>query len=186
MSRIVNIDYSDYLGLTAELCRQISLDNWRPDYIVGLARGGLVPATYISQYFNIPMYGLKVSLRHGAEDTESNLWMAEDAFGYVDKEDRGETDAWSDSEARSNILIVDDINDSGATIKWLKQDWEASCMGAVAADIWSGIWSSNVRFAVLVNNETSEFKDINYAARTVNKLDDPQWIVFPWEEWWKR
>lgn len=168
-----------------ELLRQMCLEQWRPDYVVGLTRGGLTPAVLISQYLNVPMHALKVSLRDGQNDCESNLWMAEEAFGYVNEEDRGETVNWSNPAARRNILIVDDINDSGATINWLKQDWEAGCMGTMAPDIWKEIWGSNVRFAMLVNNESSEFKDVNYAAQTVNKLEDPQWIVFPWEEWWQ-
>ena len=186
MTKETVIPYSEYVGLTADLCRQIVNDKWRPDYVVGISRGGLMPAVYISQYFDITMHSLKVSLRHGGEDTESNLWMAEDAFGYVDKEDRTETGAYSDAACRKKILIVDDINDTGATFKWIKNDWEASCMGAVAPAIWNGIWGSNVKFAVLVNNESSDFKDINYAAKHVNKLNDPQWVIFPWEDWWKK
>ena len=23
-------------------------------------------------------------------------------------------------------------------------------------------------------------------AQEINKVDDPSWIVFPWEEWWSR
>jgi hypoxanthine phosphoribosyltransferase len=185
MTAMVQIGYQEYVGLTADLCRQIANTTWRPDYIVGIARGGLIPAVYMSQYFDVPMHSLKVSLRHGAEDTESNLWMAEDAFGYVDKEERGDEVAYSNIERRKNILIVDDINDTGATFNWIRDDWQSGCLGARAQDIWNSIWGGNVRFAVLVNNEASSFKDINFSARTVNKADDPQWLVFPWEDWWK-
>ena len=73
MTKETVIPYSEYVGLTADLCRQVVNDKWRPDYVVGISRGGLMPAVYISQYFDIPMHSLKVSLRHGAEDTESNL-----------------------------------------------------------------------------------------------------------------
>ena len=31
-------------------------DNWRPDYIVGLTRGGLTPATIMSNMTGITMY----------------------------------------------------------------------------------------------------------------------------------
>ena len=68
---------------TQEILRQIHVDAWRPDYVVGLTRGGLVPANLISQYLGCRMECLKVSLRDGAEQ-ESNLWMAEDAFGHRD------------------------------------------------------------------------------------------------------
>ncbi len=66
---------------TQEILRQIHADAWRPDYVVGLTRGGLVPANLISQYLGCRMETLKVSLRDDTE-CESNLWMAEDAFGH--------------------------------------------------------------------------------------------------------
>ena len=64
---------------TQEILRQIQQDAWRPDYVVGLTRGGLVPANLISQYLGCRMETLKVSLRDGGE-CESNCWMAEDAY----------------------------------------------------------------------------------------------------------
>ena len=154
--------WSDVESQTQEILRQISLSDWRPDYVVGLTRGGLTPANLISQYLEVPMETLKVSLRDNIEK-EHNFWMAEHA-----------------AESK-NILIVDDINDSGATLAWIEQDWEAS----VASADWGKIWNSNVRIAVLVNNEASEFKCIDYSAVDINKAEEPSWIVFPWEDWWK-
>ena len=26
--------------------------------------------------------------------------------------------------------------------------------------------------------------EVDYIGDIVNKIDDPQWVVFPWEEWW--
>lgn len=156
-------------ALTQDILRQMQQQQWKPDYVVGLTRGGLTPAVMISQYLDVPMYSLKVSLRHGGEDCESNLWMAEDAYGY--------------EKDPVNILIVDDINDSGATMEWIKQDWQGACLPTDPR--WPGVWNNNVKFAVCYNNVTSSFQNIDYAAKEINKLEDPQWIVFPWEEWWR-
>ena len=172
MKKII-LSWQDIENQTQEIIRQITLDNWRPDYVVGLTRGGLIPANLISQYFECPMETLKVSLRDDTADPESNLWMAEDAFG--DNENGGK-----------NILIVDDINDSGATLNWICQDWQSSCLPNDERWI-SDIWGKNVRVAVLYDNESSKSKlDINYTSVTINKAEEDCWIEFPWENWWTK
>ena len=66
-------------GACLELARQLNADNWKPDYIVGIGRGGLIPANLLSQYTGIKMSSLDISLRDGG-DTVSNCGMAEDAY----------------------------------------------------------------------------------------------------------
>ena len=180
----VYVTWADVERQTQEILRQIHLDGWRPDYVVGLTRGGLTAANLISQYLEVPMETLKVSLRDGNE-CESNCWMAEDAFGYIPATDNDYSWTRTDSSLRKRILIVDDINDSGATINWIRRDWQSSCMPSDPA--WGEVWGNTVRIAVLVDNESSESElPISYSAVEVNKLEDPQWIVFPWEDWWMK
>lgn len=156
---------------TQEILRQICSDSWRPDYVVGLTRGGLVPANLISQYLGCRMETLKVSLRDDTE-CESNLWMAEDAFGH-------------NMEHPKNILIVDDINDTGATLNYIREDWPSGCFPDNPR--WTEVWGSNVRVAVLVDNESSKSEiPVSYSAVDINKAEQDSWIVFPWEEWWQR
>ena len=70
------------------------------------------------------------------------------------------------------ILIVDDINDTGDTLAWLKQDWNNS--GKIFTDGKSEInWEANVRFAVLTENEPSKFGDVDYVSKFINKNEDP-------------
>ena len=171
-------NWQDIEGQTLEILRQITKDGWRPDYVVGLTRGGLFPANLISQYLECRMETLKVSLRDG-EQQETNCWMAEDAFGY-----NGHDPMCSD-DGRKRILIVDDINDSGATLNWIKQDWMSSCFAT--SPVWESIWGHNVRVAVLVDNESSKNEiPISYSAIDLNKAEEDCWIVFPWETWWQK
>lgn len=167
-----------------KIIRAMAQESFTPDYIVGITRGGLVPATMISHYLDVPMHTLNVSLRDGQLGPESNLWMAEDAFGYVPKEERNSTDDASDRHRRSNILIVDDINDSGRTLNWIKDDWMSGCMPN-DTEVWNSVWHHNVRFAVMVHNQPSEFKDPDYVGMEINKQETPCWVVFPWENWWE-
>lgn len=166
------IYYNDRQIRTAvhKIIRDMNNDGWRPDYIVGLNRGGLNPAVMISHYLGVAMHTLDVSFRDGGSGPESNLWMAEDAFGY--------------SADKQNILIVDDINDSGRTLQWIKDDWTSSCLPNDPK--WLDVWNNNVRFAVIVDNQSSNFKDVDYAGMSINKLENPVWCVFPWEAWWEQ
>jgi hypoxanthine phosphoribosyltransferase len=157
--------YYEYLhihDMVANIVSQMYKDNWRPDYVVGLTRGGLIPAVVMSNVYHIPMETLKVSLRDSDTESESNLWMSEDAYNG------------------KNILILDDINDTGATLDWIINDWQSSCHPSDAH--WSNVWGNNVRFAVLIDNLSSNFsRTVDYSAKEINKAEKDVWIVYPWE-----
>jgi hypoxanthine phosphoribosyltransferase len=151
--------------------KQMYADNWRPDYIVGITRGGLIPAVLMSHLTGIKMHTLDVRLRD-CNEQESNCWMAEDAFGIFQM---GGT--YEDKK----ILILDDINDSGATFQWIKEDWPSGCHPDKHR--WDEVWNQNVRFATIVNNLASPF-NIDYTSIEINKAEEDTWVVFPYEEWW--
>jgi len=129
-------------------------DDFKPDIIVGITRGGLWPAMMLSHYLDIKMHTLDVRLRDG--DTKENATFLKTQMVKGKK-----------------ILIVDDINDSGATFKWIAQDWEVN----------NDSEKSNVKFAALIDNVPSEFV-VEYSGTEINKEENPEWIVFPYEEWW--
>ena len=167
------MDNKTYLNHTAveqlvqSIAHDIEKDNWRPDYIVGITRGGLLPANLLSQYLDVKMHSLDVGLRDytDAMGPESNCWMSEDALDG------------------KSILIVDDINDSGATLQWIVDDWKRS--NRPYSPEWENVFGGNVRIAALVENKSSEYKDVTYFGREIDKEKDPSWIEFPWENWWK-
>lgn len=159
--------WKDVEGACLDIARQVVASQWRPDYIVGITRGGAVPAVMLSQFFGIPMRPLQVSLRDGG-DCVSDLGMAEDAFGH--------------EEDPKNILIVDDINDQGSTIAWIKQDWPSGCFPD--HNQWTKTWGHNVRFATLTNNMASK-ETVDYSVWEVNKAEEDCWLVYPWEEFWR-
>ena len=155
----VYYNWENIEDMISDIVQQIAVDGdkFKPDYVVGLTRGGLIPATMLSHYYQVPMHTLEIKLRDHAVKPESNKWMAKDAVNG------------------KNILIVDDINDTGDTLTWLKNDWNKQ--GEIN-------WPANIRFAVLVENEPSMFGDVDYVSKFINKKENPSWIVYPWEEWW--
>jgi hypoxanthine phosphoribosyltransferase len=158
--------WKDIETMCTNIVTQMYKDDWRPDYIVGITRGGNIPATIISNMTGIRCEALKVSLRDDDKDSESACWMAEDAFGYLEA-------------SQKNILIVDDINDTGATFKALKEDWQGSCLPD--DPWWDQVWGKSVRFCTLTENLSSEFDQVDYYSDTVNKAEEDVWLVYPWE-----
>ena len=176
----LKINQHEVTGLVGKICRELAVGTWRPDYIVGITRGGLIPAVMISQYFNIPLHTLNVSLRDGDIGPESNLWMAEDALGPLSKDRVVDSDT-----AFKNILIVDDINDQGTTLNWIMKDWPSGCFPDDPA--WEEVWNNNVKFAVLVDNLASKcVVKMDFVGMEVNKAENDVWIDFPWEDWWAK
>ena len=166
-----------------KLALEMYKTNFKPDYIVGLNRGGLQVSVVLSHLLDCDHYALDVRLRDNKGETgpESNCWMAEDAFGYVSQIDRD--DVWSKSTSdpakKKKILIVDDINDTGATFKWIKEDWQAGCLPD--SPNWDTIWNQNVRFAVMCEKTHTEFDGVDYVWQTIDTGEEDTWIVFPWE-----
>jgi len=167
--------WHDVEVMCTNIVTQMYKDNWKPDYIVGITRGGNVPATIISNMTGIRCEAIKVALRDGESHQESNLWMAEDAYGYVSDD----ADKVTGGPLEKKILIVDDINDTGSTFNWIKQDWQSGCLPN--SPKWDKVWGNNVRFAVLTENLSSNFDGVSYSCDEVNKAEEDVWLVYPWE-----
>lgn len=136
-----------FLGQIEALARALKASGWRPDYLVGIGRGGLVPATYLSHATGLPMLSIDLSAKL-ADFGEALLEK------LADRAAAGET-----------LLFVDDINDSGRTIKAVR-------------DAMSG--AATVRFAVLMDNIRSAAQ-VDYRAETIDRAVTKDWFVFPWE-----
>lgn len=138
-----------------DIYKDIRSDNWQPDLVIGLTRGGLIPATILSHRFDVPMETIKISLR--------------------DHISKGGTFYKDYGVPQANILIVDDINDTGATILRLKEIWEHSLISD-----WNNLWHKKIRFATIVDNAASKTR-VDYRYTTINKAEKDVWIVYPWE-----
>lgn len=148
-----------------EIIRQIMLDDFRPDVIVGVARGGLVPATMLSHYFQKQLMVINYSKRDHMISQMSETKDISDAL-----------------RSGLNVLIVDDICDSGETLKdILNKIPEYSSLGGEDTIEFK----SKLKTAVLWNNISQEMHSPNYVGREISRVEDTRWIIFPYEEWWK-
>ena len=137
-----------------QLCRDIVLDNFKPDVIVGLSRGGLTPGVMMSHWLKKPFKPVKSALRDFPE--------------------------WEDYLPRKTdkrVLILDDICDSGETFERISKHIKGPRENMPLQ------LQCDVRFASLWGNNEVDFKPHYYVreeAKDTNKL----WIIFPWESWW--
>lgn len=146
-----HIDYARFLADIEDVARLIEQDSWKPDFIVGIGRGGLVPGTFLSHRTGIA----QLSIDHSSKVYD----FAEARLVHIAaRTHRGES-----------YLFIDDINDSGKTIAHFRRTLAEN--EAVAA---------NIRFAVLIDNASS-CERVDYAARQIDRRTDKDWFVFPWE-----
>lgn len=92
-------DFDQDLSL---LSSKISQDAWIPDFVVGIKRGGLVPAIKLSHILNRPLSIMSCQLRDNHHDVDVKFLELENI------EDK-------------KILIVDDICDTGETLSKISQ-----------------------------------------------------------------
>ena len=107
------------------LCRDISLDKFDPNVIVGLSRGGLTPGVMMSHWMNKPFKPIKTSLRDFPE--------------------------WEDYLPRKTderVLILDDVCDSGITFTRIREYIQKNSLKEINCDIRFAVlwWNNEIEF----------------------------------------
>lgn len=154
---IIDYDYDDFRAGIDHIAKSITASGWTPDYIVGIVRGGSIPAVYLSHSLKVPVVMVAWNTR---DETifgkECNTWIPEDLHDG------------------KKILIVDDIVDGGDTIRELLDDWSKSTAGIGDLPV------DNLRVAAMYYN-TAQDVVVDFYHCTIDRNEDPRWIVFPWE-----
>lgn len=117
--------------------------------IIGVARGGVIPAILAARFANLPYYEIRYSSKNGKGD------------------DKNHDNAWFPIDAQFPALIVEDIADSGETLKELER-------------LYKGI-KVPIKTAVIcykAHEDIVHMPDIWY--RSIRS--DSGWVIFPWEE----
>ncbi len=161
MTQKLIIDWNEYNRSIDRLAIQISESDFKPSFIICIARGGLRVGDILSRIFNVKCGYLGVESYSAEKDNQiankqNELTFARDLS--TTSRDYGE-----------NILITDDLIDTGVTLEktlsWLKsyEDFKDKKI--------------NFKSAVLYKKEKSNFKS-DYI---VHNLKYNPWIVFPYE-----
>ncbi|MEG3089135.1 phosphoribosyltransferase [Sphingomonas sp. PB4P5] len=151
MTIFTPIPQDDFVAAIRTLAALLDSDSWKPDFIIGVGRGGLVPAVFLSHATGLPM--LSVDYSSQVKD------FADAPLAKLAQR----------SQAGEQLLFLDDINDSGRTIGHLREKLAAG-----------GAAPGAIRFATLIDNVSST-QTVDYRARTIDRRDTKDWFIFPWE-----
>lgn len=143
--------YDQFLRAIDDLAADLRLDPWGPQLLVGVGRGGLTPAVFLSHATGLAM----VSIDFSTPIPEFNAALIAALAARTRSGER--------------LLFVEDINDSGRTIAAIRAQ-----LTAAGADM------ANVRFVVLLDNRVSGER-VDYAWRTIDRTVTKDWFIFPWE-----
>ena len=139
----------DFINSLNKIINQIKNSNWSPNVIFSINRGGCIPGIYLSHQLNLKHKVIDIQLRDGNKSPD--LKIINENFKEFD-----------------NILLVDDINDSGKTLNIIYSLYKDSL--------------KNIYNATLIYNEESIVKT-NFYGKKIKRSEDFNWYVFPWEEW---
>ena len=146
------IPQDEFVAAVHQLAAKLAADtDWKPDFIIGIGRGGLVPAVFLSHATGLSTLSVDFSSQ------------------VKDFADAPLVKLAARTQAGERLLFVDDINDSGRTITHLRR---------AMAD--AGAVDGAVRFAMLIDNISSAER-IDYTARQIDRHVTKDWFVFPWE-----
>lgn len=130
------------------LARQIAVSGFRPDIVVAIGRGGYVPARVVCDFLHLDqLAGIKV------EHYVATRKQDEVTIRYplnCDVRDR-------------NVLVVDDVNDSGDTL-------------AAVARYIEAFKPAEVKLAVMHEKRVTMYP-ADFVAKYIKKW---RWLVYPW------
>lgn len=152
-----NLTWQGFGDACRQIAQQIADSGWMPDLIVAIARGGMLPAGAISYALGVKANGaINVEFYTGVGKTMLEPEILEP---YMD----------ISSLEGKRVLIVDDVADSGKTLKLI--------MGLIAKEglsMGSGAAKVDARSATIYLKPTSIIKP-DYVFKQTDK-----WINFPW------
>tara|TARA_B100001113_G_scaffold287831_1_gene243528 strand:- start:71 stop:595 length:525 start_codon:yes stop_codon:yes gene_type:complete len=154
------IDWKEYNLIVEKLAIQINSSGYKPDLLIGIARGGLPIIDVLSRIFKLKCAYLAVESYSGKgiEDQQGTLVFSREMSSTV-------------QDMKGKILLCDDLSDTGVTlnksIDWLRK--YKPLVGKI----------KDIKTAVLWKKKDSTFEP-DFCAQ---KLNSNPWIVQPFERY---
>ncbi len=141
--------WSQMWSFSEDLALKVRDSGYCPDYIIAITRGGLVPAVNLSDLLGVHDMGT-LRVRHWSKTAE--------------KDNKPSLTAGIDEDiSGKNILVVDDLTDTGGSLK-------------VAYEYVLGLNPLEVKTATLFHKVCSEIVPDYFA----EQVDAWKWIILPW------
>jgi hypoxanthine phosphoribosyltransferase len=152
---IITISWDDIDNIIERMVDDITGSEVNIDCILGLSRGGLIPAVMLANKLNISKvysYGLRSYDDNDAGDIKTYQYIGSDGMGI-----------------EKDVLIVDDISDRGATLGFVKS--------RICMDSSRNYVHKNIHTCTLCIKKGTDFLPTWYD----RSYDNDDWIIFPWE-----
>ena len=160
MTSDINVSWEEYHQKTEELAIKVDQDQWKFNQVVCIAKGGMRVGDIFARLFNVPLAILSVESYRGdgnKKDERGSVIFSRDL-------------AKTTPNIGSKVLLVDDLADSGITLK-KSIDW--------LEHIYGFYLDEPIRTAVIYYKSVSKYKPDYY----IEYLENSPWIHFPYERY---
>lgn len=151
--RLLRLTWEGFGCAVARVHRQISSSGFRPDLIVGLARGGLPLATALANSLAIPDIAV-VSIQRNRVDRPRSIREAAAI--------KWSAPTLAEAASGAHVLVCDDIVGDGGTLAAIEELLQRQAV-------------HTIRSAVAIKNSRGGANP-DYFGATAD-----EWVIFPWE-----
>lgn len=153
VAKKVKVTLQDIKSMCSTLHTNIVADNFVPDVIIGLSRGGLMPLSFLAGEANFNNRNTRIINIQSYNDNRSQETLQLTFPIHT-----------QDLQHFSSILIVDDLVDSGNSLDFVLKALKGRLPNAT------------IKTAVLFYKKSSKIMPDYFVEETSD------WIVFPWEK----
>lgn len=151
------IPFEEIKILSRQVCSQIKQSEIKFDCIIGIAKGGNIPATLISYELNVPTFKTIQIKSYNNNNERKETVFSSGTLSLIDELNKYE-----------NVLLIDDLADSGKTLSEFHDLYKF---------LSKRVKVPNIKTACLYYKTKSEFRPDYFAS----SIEDEVWIDFPWE-----